>query len=295
MTEAPARLRSLLFVPGDRPDRLAKALASGADGVVVDLEDAVAAARLPQARTAVAGALRALPPASVPVVVRVHGAHDRNALELDIAAAASRRLTAVMLPKVSGPGDVRLLEGVMAAAGLDGTGVIPLIESCRGLRQVYEVASSSPRVLAMAFSSGEEGDFMADLGGRWTPDGLALQYARGAFLCDVRAAGGMLALDGVCMSLDDGAVLASECAIAATLGFDGKLAVHPSQIPVIHDTFTPSAAEVEDAKAVLSTLQGSGGPAARRHRGRMIDAANARVAHRVLARAGRPEDGVHGG
>ena len=129
---------------------------------------------------------------------------------------------------------------------------------------------------------------MADLGALWTVDGAALSYARSKFLCDVRAAGALPAIDGVCMHVDDYGVLASECAIARTLGFDGKVAIHPHQLPVIRQHFEPSEAQVEAAQNLLTALAKAtlDGVAVIRHEGRMVDAANARLARRVLERAG---------
>jgi len=132
---------------------------------------------------------------------------------------------------------------------------------------------------------------MADLGGRWTPDGLALNYPRSRFLCDVRAARELLVIDGVSMFLDDPEIWASESRIAAVMGYDGKLAIHPKQIPTIHAAFTPSDGEVAAARGMLSAFAEAtrAGTGAIRHEGRMVDPANARVARRVLARAGIAE------
>ncbi|MGH9102632.1 MAG: HpcH/HpaI aldolase/citrate lyase family protein [Acidimicrobiales bacterium] len=297
------RWRSLLFAPGDRPDRIPKAFAAVPDGVIVDLEDGVHPSRLQWARERTVEALSAAGDGGVARLVRVHPA-GHEALVADLAAVVGPHLDAVVLPKVDGPADVLELDltlrDVEADAGLavGSVGVVPLIESCRGLRRVFETARSSSRVLAMAFSSGEEGDFMADLGGRWTPDGAALAYPRSRFVCDVRAAGGIPALDGVCMHLDDPAVLQSECALARTLGFDGKIAIHPAQLAAVHRTFTPSEAEVEDARRLLEALGAAAaeGVAAARYDGRMIDPANARLARRVLEQAsGAPGTDAAGG
>lgn len=297
----PRRLRSLLFVPGDRPDRIAKAVAAGPDGVVVDLEDAVHPARLRTARERAVAALRDAAGAPVLRMARVHRAgHD--AFPADVEAVVGPWLDAVMLSKVDAPEDVLRLDAALsdaeASSGLPhgAIGIVPLVESCRGLRNVYEIAGCCRRNLAVAFSSGEEGDFMADLGGRWTPDGAALHYPRSRFVCEVRAAGDLFALDGVCMHLDDPDVLAGECALASTLGFDGKLAVHPAQLPEIQRAFTPSPDAVAEARDLLAALaEATGdGVGATRHRGRMVDPANARIARRTLVRAGDETGGAPG-
>ena len=291
----PRRLRSLLFVPADRAERIAKAAAAAPDAVLVDLEDAVAPSRLKEARRGVAEALRALPSRDAVRLVRVHAA-GHAAMEEDVRAVVGPWLDGLMLPKADDPSHIRRLDDALAGAERDrgltvgATAVIPLVESCAGLRHTYAMCRASARIVAMAFSSGEEGDFMADLGGRWTPDGRALEYARSAFLNDVRAAGVPLAVDGVCMHLDDIDILRSECAIGATLGYDGKLAIHPKQVSAIHEAFTPSPQDVAGARRLLAVFAAAGpGAGVVRHEGGMADVANLRVARRILARAGAEE------
>ena len=294
------RLRSLLFVPGDRPERIAKAVAAEPDAIIVDLEDALSPDHLEQARGAVAAALATVPRDTVRVIVRVHPATHPQ-MRNDVAAVIGPSVHGIMLAKVDGPNDVvaaaTAMDELEAAAGVPvgSTALLPLVESCAGLRLTYEITGASERIVAMVFSSGEEGDFMADLGGRWTPDGLALQYPRSRFLCDARAAADVLVIDGVSMFLDDSDIWASESKIAAVLGYDGKLAIHPKQIPTLHQAFTPSQQEVADAGALLAAFATARrrGQAAIRFEGRMVDPANARVARRILARAGVAEAEPH--
>ncbi|MPZ74390.1 MAG: CoA ester lyase [Nitriliruptorales bacterium] len=289
VTAAGWSLRSLLFVPADRPERIPKAVAAGPDAVIVDLEDATSPDNLERARTNVVGALQDV--TGVRRVVRVHNASD-PAMRADLEAVVGPAVDGIMLAKVDGPQDVAAAAAVMdeleAAAGIaaGATALLPLVESCQGLRLTYEITRASSRVNAMVFSSGEEGDFMADLGGRWTPDGVALHYPRSRFLCDVRAAADVLVIDGVSMFLDDPGIWASESRIARVMGYDGKLAIHPKQIPTIHDAFTPSEREISDAAAMLAAFDAAQGRGAIRHEGRMVDPANARIARRILARAG---------
>lgn len=292
----PRGLRSLLFVPGDRPERIPKAAAAEPDAIIADLEDAVAADHLTQAREAVVGALSDVDAAAVFRIVRVHPATHAE-MHADLAAVIGPAVDGIMLAKVDGPRDVEAAASAIAdleaAAGIPvgSTALLPLVESCEGLRLTYEITQSSDRIVAMVFSSGEEGDFMADLGGRWTPDGLALSYPRSRFLCDVRAARELLVIDGVSMFLDEPDIWASESRIAAVLGYDGKLAIHPKQIPTIHAAFTPSDDDIAAARGMLAAFAEAtrSGTGAIRHEGRMVDPANARVARRVLARAGVAE------
>ena len=293
MTTASWRLRSLLFVPGDRPSLVAKAVAAGPDAIIVDLEDAVSPQHLADARAAAAAEWQHVEGEPTRRIVRVHAA-TQPAMRDDIDAVVGPWLDGIMLAKVDGSEDVEAADAAIAAreqaVGLPSGSValLPLVESCLGLRTVYEIARASTRMVAMVFSSGEEGDFMADLGGRWTPDGLALQYPRSRFLCDVRAAGDALVIDGVCMQLERPDIVTSESRIAQVMGFDGKLAIHPRQIDAIHDVFTPSPDDVAAARGMLASFAAGAaeGKAVVTHEGRMVDPANARVARRILARAG---------
>jgi citrate lyase subunit beta / citryl-CoA lyase len=291
VSSATWRLRSLLFVPGDRPTLVPKAVVAAPDAIIVDLEDAVSAEHLADARAAATAELQRVD-ASTRRIVRVHSALP--AMGEDIDAVVGPGIDGIMLAKVDGPADVAAADAAITAreeaVGLPmgSIALLPLVESCRGLRLVYEIARASERVVAMVFSSGEEGDFMADLGGTWTPDGLALQYARGRFVCDVRAAGDALVIDGVCMQLEQPDIVTSESRIAQVMGFDGKLAVHPKQIETLHVVFTPSDEEVSAARGLLRAFEAGAaeGKAVVTHEGRMVDPANARVARRILARAG---------
>ena len=293
MTTASWRLRSLLFVPGDRPSLVAKAVAAGPDAIIVDLEDAVSPQHLADARAAAAAELQHVEGEPTRRIVRVHAA-TQPAMRDDIDAVVGPWLDGIMLAKVDGSEDVEAADAAIAAreqaVGLPSGSValLPLVESCLGLRTVYEIARASTRMVAMVFSSGEEGDFMADIGGQWTPDGLALQYPRSRFLCDVRAAGDALVIDGVCMQLERPDIVTSESRIAQVMGFDGKLAIHPRQIDAIHEVFTPSPDEVTAARGMLASFAAGAaeGKAVVTHEGRMVDPANARVARRILARAG---------
>lgn len=286
---------SLLFCPADQPHRIAKAIAARPGGVIIDLEDAVHPSRREQARR---DAVEALSAAADPGVIRLIRVNRPGspALAEDLAAVVGPWLDAVVLPKVSGPDDVADLGERLRAAEQAGglaagsIGIVPVIEDCAALLRVEQIARASSSVVAMSFAGAEAGDFMADLGGRWTPDGLALLYPKSRFVCDVRAAGDLPAVDGPSMNLQDPAVWESECFLARTLGFDGKVAIHPKQLDVIHRAFMPTAAEIEDARRLLAKLDEAAARAqgVSSDGGRMIDSANGRAARRLLRRAGDP-------
>jgi citrate lyase subunit beta/citryl-CoA lyase len=137
----------------------------------------------------------------------------------------------------------------------------------------------------MSLASAEQGDFMVDLGGRWTPNSFALAYPRAQMVVDARAAGLSWLVDGVFMNLADLQALENESLLARELGFVGKMAIHPTQIDVMHRVFSPSEAEIEHARGLLAAFRAAEaqGIGAVRYRGMMVDYANVRLAERTLA------------
>ncbi|MFI6504471.1 HpcH/HpaI aldolase/citrate lyase family protein [Nonomuraea typhae] len=268
--------RVILFVPGDRPDRIGRALAAGADAVVIDLEDSVAPANKLAAREA---AVRALDAArALPVGVRVNalntpgGIRDLAAL-LDSSAALP---DFVVLPKVESAAEARLC--AQALGGRDWRGeLVCSIESGAGLEHAAEIAAADSHVVALGFGGA---DLAAALGAEpaWEP----MLPAR-ARLVWAAAAAGIRALDMPCLDLDSATVLAEECRRARTMGFTGKFAIHPKQVEGVRQAFTPTARQVADAHAVLRAAEDGG---AVRFRGSMIDAAVVHRARLVIERAG---------
>ena len=285
--------RSLLFSPGSSAKMMAKAKQSGADALIFDLEDAVAPHVLPEARATVASALAA--PEEPAMFVRVNHP-DTGQMDADVEAVTAEHLYGIILPKADVPDDVKRLDAALTARegalGLEAgrITILPLLESGRGLHFAYDIATASPRIEGLAFSSGEEGDFFADLNAQWTPDGAAMLYPRSKTVCETRAAGLYWPVDGVCMQLGSPDVLRSECEQARRLGFQAKCAIHPSQIATIHDVFTPSDEEVAEKRAIVAAYRDaeSRGLGAVQVDGKMIDKANVVLAERVLARA-RPK------
>ena len=264
-----------LYVPGDRPDRFAKAFAAGADQVILDLEDAVSPAHKELAREAVAELLGG--PVPVPVAVRPNGAGTLWH-EADLAMLATAPFPpALRLPKVERPTDVdRVLErlGERSGAPLELT---CLLESALGVEQAYAVASH-PAVSALALG---EADLRADLG---VSADAALDWLRVRTVVAARAAGLPAPAMAVYPYLDDDEGLVVSCRSGASLGLRGRAAIHPRQVPVIRAAFSPSPAEVADAQLVLGALAGEAG-AVRLADGRMVDAAMAARARAVLALA----------
>lgn len=262
-------LTSLLFVPGTRPGRYGKALASQADYVCVDLEDAVPAAEKAAARTA---AIAAIEPR---LAIRINAATTREGLaDLLALAQAAAPPPLVLVPKVESPGEVAVVRGALGA----GARIVPLIETPAGLRHAATIAAA-PGVAAMMFGGG---DMAGELGTTlaWEP----LLYARQALLMACAEAG-IPAIDVPWIALDDEAGLAEEARRAHAIGFQAKAAIHPAQIAAIHDAMRPSAALVAEARAALAAhAAGDGG--AIRFEGRMLEAPIVRRYGRVLAMAG---------
>jgi citrate lyase subunit beta/citryl-CoA lyase len=268
---AVAPRRSWLYVPGDRPERFAKAVASGADVVICDLEDAVSAANKAIARRAVADWLR-----GHRAVVRVNGVgtpwHDD-----DVAAIADAPgLAAVLLPKTDEPTPIQQLAHRLAKH-ID---VIPLVETAAGVANAGAIAAA-PRVAALAFGSI---DFALDLGIDDTDgvDETALLYARSTLVIASRAAGIASPIDGVTVSLSDAHAIGPDARRARALGFGGKQCIHPRQVHEVNAAFSPSPAAIARARRVIDAAEKAHGSAIQVD-GQMIDKPRIDQARRVLS------------
>lgn len=248
-------MRSLLFTPGSRPDMIDKALASDADAIIVDLEDAVAASEKVSAREQIA-ASASLSESAKPWFIRVN-APGTEWFEDDVRALSASRATALILPKTEDPAEVQRAEKLFgdSSGHGEGPGLLITIETTLGVVKAVDACSVSPKLIGLVFGSGEQGDLIADLGGTWTPDGTALNYPRSHSAVAGRAAKLPYILDGVFMDFrnDDG--LRAECTIARRMGYSGKAAIHPRQVPIINDAFTPGAAELEWHRKVIAAFE----------------------------------------
>jgi citrate lyase subunit beta/citryl-CoA lyase len=278
----------MLFTPGHRQDLINKAIRSGADAVIIDLEDAVALEAKPRARALLAD----LPASPVPLFVRTNGA-ETGMLWDDVVAAGRAGVAGIVLPKAEDPGLLRQIDGALSSMEIvSGTApghttVIPLIESAAGVRLTYDMAIASPRIECVMFGGGEQGDLVADLGCEWTPDGTGLLHARSQVLLASRAAGIPHPFEAVFMDFRNLDGLRVECELARRLGYVGKVAIHPAQVAVINDVFTPPPEVVEQHRRVLAAFDEAvaAGSASIAVDGRMVDYAVARVARGVIARA----------
>lgn len=281
-------LRSMIFTPGHRRDLIEKAIRSGADAVIIDLEDAVALDAKPQARILLAD----LPTSSVPLFVRTNGP-ETGMIWDDVLAAGRAGVAGLVVAKAEHPGLLKEIDGALTVLEM-GSGhpvgsieIIPLIESAVGVRNTYDMAIASPRIQCVMFGGGEQGDLVADLGCEWTPDGVGLMQARSQVLLSARAAGIEHPFEAVFMDFRNQDALKIESELARRLGYVGKVAIHPAQVPVINDVFTPDPDIVVYQRKVLAAFveAEAEGSAAISVDGKMVDYAVARVARTVIARA----------
>ncbi len=278
------RLRSLLFVPGDRPERVAKAVACGADGIILDLEDAVAPSAKAAARESVARIIAAAPtsiPMGVRLFVRINPL-DAGMLAADLAA--SRGAAALVLPKAEGAASIRRLDG----AAPDLAPIFPIVtETAKAMFALGSYGEVRERLAGMSW--GAE-DLPAALGastsrdedGRFLPP---YELARSLTLFAGHAAETPV-LDTVFPAFKDKDGLAAYAKRAARDGFCGMMAIHPEQVAIINAAFTPSADEVARARAIVAAFAANPGVGALSLDGAMIDAPHLKQAQALLARAG---------
>ena len=271
------RLRSLLFVPGDRPERFAKAAASGADAIILDLEDSVAAAAKAGARAAVAEFLASPPP--VPAFVRINPLDSGH--DADLAAVLGGHGFGVVWPKAEGAEPLAALAARLAGTDLK---ILPIAtETPRALFRMDGYASVTDRLIGLTWGAedlstavGATGARAAD--GRYRPP---FELARSLTLFAAYAAG-VAAIETVYPDLADTAGLRAYAARGRQDGFSGMLALHPSQIAPIHAGFAPTDAEIADARAIVAHFAAGDGAGALRLDGRMIDAPHLAAARRLL-------------
>lgn len=264
--------RAYLFVPADRPERFAKARASGADAVIVDLEDAVAPEAKASARDALATALDA----SAPLVVRINAA-GTPWFEDDLELCRHPGVAAVMLPKAEG------IDAVCTVVEITYKDVLPIIESARGLREIHSIASV-PGVIRLAFGSV---DLALDLGIDCAPDGAESELLafRSQVVLASRLAGLAAPVDGVSTAIEDLQRLQADTERSRRLGFGAKLCIHPKQLAIVQAVFTPTPERLDWARRVCKAFETAGGSAVAVD-GQMVDLPVVQRARAVLRDAG---------
>jgi len=288
-------VRTALFAPGSKERVMGKALESGADAVILDLEDSVPLAAKAEARGLVGKAIdgAAAAAAHPAVYVRVNAA-STGLLADDLAAVVRPGLDAVLLSKAETIEDVQ-----QCAAALDhheaergmkagSVAIILQIENALGVYNCLNLIRASPRVGATCFGSARDGDLQSDLGCAWSIEGTELLYARSKVLLDTRAAGGQIyPLDGVFADLNDEAGLVADSRLSARLGYIGRTVIHPKQIGPVKSAYAVPEAEVAYYKKISAEFAAAekAGVAAIAVDGKLVDYAMAQRARRVLALA----------
>ncbi|GGO41704.1 malyl-CoA lyase [Streptomyces daqingensis] len=253
--------RAMLFVPGDRPDRIVKALGTAADSVAVDFEDAVADAHKATARARTAEVLDGLPERPGPAVyVRVNAlGHPESQADLDAVARLSGRgrVDGVILPKAESAAQIEEVDRALSAAGgaaeaEGGLPLVPIVETARGVLAAAALASAAPRVQALMFGTL---DLAHELGVEPSVEGHELLHARSQVVLASRAAGLAGPLDGPYQALDDEEGLVRSSAAARRLGFTGRVVLHPRQVGPVRDAFAPAPHELDRAREVLAAYE----------------------------------------
>jgi citrate lyase subunit beta / citryl-CoA lyase len=267
--------RSYLFVPGDRPERFEKAVASGADCPVLDLEDAV----LPEAKEKARSLVREWLQLGGRAAVRINSIGTKWHSD-DLELAALPGVMAIMLPKAEAQDQI----DAMASALPAGVPLIPIIESAAGLLDARAVAAL-PGVQRLAFGSVDYGNDV----GISAEDDLALLFARSTIVVASAAAGIGEPVDGVTLALADERRLCADVELARRLGMGGKLCIHPQQVATVNAGFAPTSEEVAVARRIVAAAQASGAHGAIQLDNKMIDRPIIERSIRILARVDRSE------
>lgn len=276
------RLRSLLFVPGDRPDRMAKAVSAGADALILDLEDSVAAAKKVEARQAVAAFLAE--PRALPIFVRVNGANADD----DLNAIIPGKPDGIVLPKAEGGNSLAQLDRRLAALGDSNARILVIAtETPAAIFALGTYGGVTGRLCGLSWGvedlSAAAGAATArETDGRYTPP---FETVRALALFGARAAG-VACIETIYPRLDDEEGLKAYAGRGRRDGFSGMLAIHPKQIPIINNAFTPSAAETEWARRVVQAFAANPHAGVLTLDGQMLDAPHLTRAKNILSGLG---------
>jgi len=285
-------IRSLLFVPGSRPNWFGKILSYGADAVILDLEDSVPVTKKGEARDDVSAAIPALSQGGQRLYVRVNKGPYNFDTE-DLEAVIHPGLEGIVLPKVNGPEDVDVLISLVSDIEfrknmeIGATKFIVTLETARSIYMAYEIAVKD-RVIGIAGISAKNGDVARSVGFRWTPEGLESLYLKSKVVLAARAAG-VMPIGGLWQDVHDLDGLKTSALFNRQLGFAGELVLHPSNVPVINEVYSPSAEEIAYYKGMIETFEQAEkeGKGAVLYEGEHIDYAHVKTARQILEQAGR--------
>ncbi|HXR97941.1 MAG TPA: CoA ester lyase [Terriglobales bacterium] len=292
--------RNMLFVPANNWRMITKAAAAPTDSVCIDLEDAVAVAEKPAARANVIRAFRELDFGSRLRMFRINGLDTPFAYRdlIEVVEAAGDKIDLIMVPKAGSAADVQFVDRLLTQIEQSCDRVRPIglevqIETARGFLFCREIAAASSRLEALVFGVGDYSASMqmpsSGIGDFDQHDALYPGHRWHAVMHTVVAAArahGLRAIDGPYASFNDPVGFEKSCRIALALGFDGKQCIHPSQLQAAHSIFSPSPEAIAQAESLLAAYAeaASAGRGAVTHDGKMIDAANLRMARALIAR-----------
>jgi citrate lyase subunit beta/citryl-CoA lyase len=278
------RLRSLLFVPGDRPERMEKALGLGADALILDLEDSVTLAAKPAAREAVAACLER--DRTTPLYVRINPL-DSGMADDDLAAVLPARPDGIVLPKAEGAPSLRALDAKLSGD----IAILPIAtETPAAIFALGSYGGVTSRLAGLTWGAEDLPAAIGAAASRETDGSYTSPYqlARSLTLFGAHAAG-VPAVETVYPDFRDLDGLAAYAARGSRDGFTGMMAIHPAQVPVINAAFTPSAEQVAQARRVVDLFVANPGAGALSLDGKMVDAPHLKAARTLLARAGQPD------
>ncbi|OJW30549.1 MAG: CoA ester lyase [Rhodospirillales bacterium 69-11] len=283
-------IRSFLFVPGHRASWIDKVPGYHADAVILDLEDSVPDAQKAQARELVAGRIAGLAASGERVYVRINRSPFIYSME-DLAAIVVPGLEGVVLSKPNGPEDMHMAAMLVSEAesrnglAVGTVGMIPTLETARSLHFAHEIALN-PRVTTIACASAKNGDVARSVGFQWTREGLESLAWKSNSVIAARAAG-KLPLAGLWQEVHDLAGLRETAAAHRRLGFVGEMLLHPSNVPIVNEVYSPSAEEVAYYRGMIVAFEKAqaSGQAALIYDGEHVDYAHVKTARDIVAQA----------
>lgn len=282
-------VRSLLFVPGNKPAWMEKAVRYGADILILDLEDSVPDSDKVAARPLVKEALKLLATQGQTCNVRVNGFATGLTLD-DLDGVLCPEINSIALPKVETVDDMKALDTLLThlekkhgiEEGTIKTGLG--IESAKGLRNAYDIVTSCPRVTGLSLAAGPGGDASRSMGYIWSKEGTETLYIRSKAVLEARAAGIQYPTVSSWWDIKDLEGLARDARFNRSLGFRGMTVMHPTHVPIVNEVFTPSAEEIAFYKGLIEVLEEAEkkGTAAVIYQGDMVDYAMAKTAREML-------------
>jgi len=285
-------LRSLLFVPGNKPTWMEKAIHSGADALILDLEDSVPGPDKRSARACVREAIERLHDRGPLLTVRLN-ALDTGLAGDDLEAILCSGLAGIVAPKIETPQDVAVLDTLLTQgerrAGMpEGqVEIFPTLETARGIYHAYHIARSSARVPTLCGTAGQGGDTARSLGYVWSKAGAETLYIRSKVLLEARAAGVAYPLMASWFNVADLEGLRADACLNRQLGYSGQVVIHPTHVPVVNEVFTPTSEDIAYYQGLLLAMEDAArqGTAAVTYQGAMVDIAMVKTAQHMLALA----------